>query len=471
MRRIIALIACLPLLALSDTLSYFDESELVDRSRIYTGNVAGFGVRFDAGAEWSRVSVNSMEFLFSSRLHSSYGGPLPMTIPFIVHEAISDSAPGPGIIDTFEVVVNDSLESLYPNWTQVDLSAHTKLQDLPPNFWISSFGFADMAWDTLQPSGHSRLYSFGPERWSTNWDYAVRLIHSGIIGDVYDLPDDSTSYAVLISDYETLEFEGGKVINGGELERVDSLDFPMVMDYRSPVDFGFMTILSSTRSDTLFHGTIVWAGMGEMIIPRAIHPASTFGRDSVSAREPHFLGFINNGGNPITEDSTMLKADSVWTDLSKLSLTHQFAEYGYSALVCLYMPSVGVVGVPPQNAKFITFLYRNPLTMSIGPGNNKSDSPILFNTYPNPFNPSTTISYDLPEHSHVKLTIYDVNGREVVTLQDNEKPAGHFELQWNGTDARGNKVSTGVYFARLQAGAPQPDGVQFSETIKMVFLQ
>ncbi|MCF7807314.1 MAG: T9SS type A sorting domain-containing protein [Candidatus Marinimicrobia bacterium] len=91
--------------------------------------------------------------------------------------------------------------------------------------------------------------------------------------------------------------------------------------------------------------------------------------------------------------------------------------------------------------------------------------------YPNPFNPNTTITYDLPEDSHVNLTIYDVTGREVVKLLDEEQPSGHYEVGWNGTDALGNPVSTGLYFARLQAGAPQPDGVQFSATIKMVFLK
>ncbi|MCF7807309.1 MAG: T9SS type A sorting domain-containing protein [Candidatus Marinimicrobia bacterium] len=96
---------------------------------------------------------------------------------------------------------------------------------------------------------------------------------------------------------------------------------------------------------------------------------------------------------------------------------------------------------------------------------------VVIENYPNPFNPTTTISYDLPEYTHVTLTIYDVTGREVVTLQDVERSAGYYEVQWNGTDARGNQVSTGVYFAQLQAGAPQPDGVQFSETIKMVHLK
>jgi len=88
----------------------------------------------------------------------------------------------------------------------------------------------------------------------------------------------------------------------------------------------------------------------------------------------------------------------------------------------------------------------------------------LVQNYPNPFNPSTTISYDLPEQTSVKLTVFDIRGQEVMLLHDNVKPPGNYEVQWNGMDQQGNHVSTGVYFARLQAG-------NFSKTIKMVYLR
>jgi len=84
--------------------------------------------------------------------------------------------------------------------------------------------------------------------------------------------------------------------------------------------------------------------------------------------------------------------------------------------------------------------------------------------YPNPFNPVTTISYSLPEASLVKLTVFDIRGQEVMTLQDATKPPGNYEIQWGGLDQAGNQVSTGVYFARLQAG-------DISKTIKMVYLR
>ena len=84
--------------------------------------------------------------------------------------------------------------------------------------------------------------------------------------------------------------------------------------------------------------------------------------------------------------------------------------------------------------------------------------------YPNPFNPTTTISYALPEISDVTLTIYDITGREVATIVHGQQPAGFHDVNWNGIDATGNLVSTGVYFARMQAG-------DYSKTIKMVYLK
>ncbi|NQT63384.1 MAG: T9SS type A sorting domain-containing protein [Candidatus Marinimicrobia bacterium] len=88
----------------------------------------------------------------------------------------------------------------------------------------------------------------------------------------------------------------------------------------------------------------------------------------------------------------------------------------------------------------------------------------LFNNYPNPFNPTTTINYSLPEISDVKLTVFDIRGQEVTTLQNGIKSPGKYEVHWKGMDRFGNPVSTGVYFCRLEAGA-------YSQTIKMMYLR
>jgi hypothetical protein len=84
---------------------------------------------------------------------------------------------------------------------------------------------------------------------------------------------------------------------------------------------------------------------------------------------------------------------------------------------------------------------------------------VLYQNYPNPFNPSTTFSFELPSSSPVSLKIFDVLGREVVTIIATQLPAGNYSRSWNATD-----YPSGVYFYRLQAGA-------FVETKKFVLLK
>ena len=72
--------------------------------------------------------------------------------------------------------------------------------------------------------------------------------------------------------------------------------------------------------------------------------------------------------------------------------------------------------------------------------------------YPNPFNSSTTIRYRLGEPGRVRLEIFDVQGQKVKTLADGDVGPGVYQVEWDGTDASGKPVATGVYLARLQKG-------------------
>ena len=76
----------------------------------------------------------------------------------------------------------------------------------------------------------------------------------------------------------------------------------------------------------------------------------------------------------------------------------------------------------------------------------------LNQNYPNPFNPTTQIDYELPESGEVRLSVFDILGREVVTLVAGEQSAGRHSVTWNATDERGLRVSTGMYFYQLHAG-------------------
>jgi len=76
----------------------------------------------------------------------------------------------------------------------------------------------------------------------------------------------------------------------------------------------------------------------------------------------------------------------------------------------------------------------------------------LMQNYPNPFNPGTTISFTLPERTHVTLEIYDIHGQHVAKLVDEVLDRGENQRSWDGKDANGNLVGSGVYFCRIDAG-------------------
>lgn len=72
--------------------------------------------------------------------------------------------------------------------------------------------------------------------------------------------------------------------------------------------------------------------------------------------------------------------------------------------------------------------------------------------YPNPFNPSTNISYSLPVRSEVELTIFNIVGQKVATLQQGLQSAGEHTVVWDGSNESGNAVASGIYFYRIKAG-------------------
>ena len=76
----------------------------------------------------------------------------------------------------------------------------------------------------------------------------------------------------------------------------------------------------------------------------------------------------------------------------------------------------------------------------------------LHQNFPNPFNPSTEIRFDIPTARDVKLRVYNQLGQTVRTLVDNRMKAGTYALEWDGQDQMGRSVASGVYFYNLEAG-------------------
>ncbi len=84
--------------------------------------------------------------------------------------------------------------------------------------------------------------------------------------------------------------------------------------------------------------------------------------------------------------------------------------------------------------------------------------------YPNPFNPETTISYQLSENSEVELKIYNIKGKKVKQIVSDQLLAGQHSVVWNGRDDNGESVSSGIYFYKLKTD-------NYEETKRMILLK
>lgn len=107
---------------------------------------------------------------------------------------------------------------------------------------------------------------------------------------------------------------------------------------------------------------------------------------------------------------------------------------------------------------------RTALVSFVRSGKTVPDGFTLYQNYPNPFNPATQIEFSLNTASDVRLTVYDLLGREVTSLIDTPLEAGRHSATWNGRDQHGQVVSSGVYFYRLKTESSE-------QTRKMILMK
>jgi subtilisin family serine protease len=177
-----------------------------------------------------------------------------------------------------------------------------------------------------------------------------------------------------------------------------------------------------------------------------------------------------------------LSADNgeTWTDVAKFSsLKPQWKEY--------FIPIGEFTGVGFDNVllrirlktktgditeKFTgmeidNIFVREDIVQSVSEENSASALPVDFSlaqNFPNPFNPTTTIEYNVPQNSHVNIEIYNMLGQRIRTLIDQNKSAGNYSIVWNAKDDSGVNVASGMYFYRMDAG-------DFSALRKLVLLK
>ena len=108
-------------------------------------------------------------------------------------------------------------------------------------------------------------------------------------------------------------------------------------------------------------------------------------------------------------------------------------------------------------------IWNSPVLVKTSSGNLPLQN-ALYENYPNPFNPSTTIKYSLKETQQTTLAVYNTIGQKIRTLLDAPQAAGMHLVQWDGKNDRGQQVSSGVYFYKINAG-------KFVKTKRMMMLE
>jgi hypothetical protein len=112
----------------------------------------------------------------------------------------------------------------------------------------------------------------------------------------------------------------------------------------------------------------------------------------------------------------------------------------YGSAVCIISDTVKRLSVPLL------------VGLENGPGTTRVDEFRLFQNFPNPFNPTTTIRYELPKEGRVRVSVFNLLGEEVATLVDGRRAAGAHEVRWNANNQGGTPFPSGVYFVKVEAG-------------------
>jgi hypothetical protein len=169
-------------------------------------------------------------------------------------------------------------------------------------------------------------------------------------------------------------------------------------------------------------------------------------------------------------------ADEIGFKVSTDSLSTEITEYllsrGYTILNKPYINGIGRLQIPGSGdlVKCMEDLISTDYFEDIFPNQViYIDPPIednkAFRNFPNPFNPSTRIAYYVSKEGKVKLSVYDMLGKEVITLVNEDKTVGSYYAQFNGS-----KLSNGIYFCRLTID-PLNGGKKVIEQIKMLMVK
>jgi hypothetical protein len=240
------------------------------------------------------------------------------------------------------------------------------------------------------------------------------------------------------------------VVASSAIPLEDAVGFELVPNGRDGTTFSYAIVINNDATNLKGFALDLSCGFGGEDIQISQSAALT-GKSS-----QHFFGTIEREGGGVT------------VCVAALGVDRAFGYSGEIARVVVHKGSGITAPVILERAVLRDLDNRSDeVTMAGGGGETRTipTESALYQNHPNPFNPSTTIGYDVPVGSgQVTLRIYDIRGTHIRTLVNETPPGGRHTVEWDGRDNRGQTVSSGIYFYRLKAKG-------FVETRKMLLMK
>ena len=329
----------------------------------------------------------------------------------------------------FDPADNDTIIYAMENLGNLATVSGTVLFEQDTNSFLTPFIFAMSTENSIEQYGSSVAVD-------GNGSYELALIPGDyVIGALYfnsqvlDWTDENIDMEIQLQFYEnSLTFEGATTVMVMEGTTTENVNFDFINN--TSLEFngqlGNMVMGQVTSNNEInMHSTVVSVLdlNGQVVSEQTINYDQNFSLTGLNQNQDYILLASHSEFGTVEKEfflSSMVHVETIEFDLSQMSTD-----------------------------------------------NNQSQFPARFSlsqNFPNPFNPTTEIKYELPAESLVNITIYDLMGRKINALVNQEQSAGSYSLQWDATNNVGEAVPAGMYIYTIQAG-------KFNSTKKMVLLK
>jgi len=360
------------------------------------------------------------------------------------------------------------------------------------NVWVMNVDGSDKTQLTFEPDGSIYSSAITYPQWSDDGNSIFYSYWNGSQWDIYMVPANGSGSPVNITDSPTeseraWHCRAGRVLFTTTAE-INAVNLVVALDIKpgscpNPLNINAAESEYYIYVDDLLNDSQPGNDAGEItkvnpVKKRGVIPVAILGTDDFDVSLVDVATVMMQGvsslrnsyedvSTPIGDDAAECECTDAGPD-GYLDLTLKFDKTDVAAT--LGVINVGDVipleitgqlqdGIPFTGTDCVV-IVGNPNTAY---AQNESSIFGLVN-YPNPFNPTTQISFSLPSDSYVTLEVYNIMGQRVTSLVNDYRQAGNYTVTWDGRNDAGSSVASGIYFYRIQAG-------DYSESKKMMLMK